>query len=65
MATAEDASATTDSTQVEEIGQTVDELTDHHGEPTQRITDLEEVEHPHLNADQLTDSSPARELNTG
>jgi len=59
MATAEDASATTDSTHVGEIGQTVDELADHYDELTQRITDLEEeVEQLHLNADQPTDSSP-------
>ncbi|UHQ98202.1 hypothetical protein HYG81_19080 (plasmid) [Natrinema zhouii] len=59
MATADDSSATTDSTRVEEIEQTIEELADHHDELTQRITDLEEeVEQLHLNADQPTDSSP-------
>jgi len=59
MATVGDASATTDSTRVEEIGQTVDKLADHHDELTQRITDLEEeVEQLHLNADQPTGFSP-------
>jgi hypothetical protein len=41
MATVGDTSATTDSTRVEEIGQTVDKLADHHDELTQQITDLE------------------------
>lgn len=42
MATVGDASATSHSTRVEEIGQTVDKLADYYHELTQRITDLEE-----------------------
>ena len=60
IATAEDTSATIDSTPADEIAQTVDELADYHDELTQRISDLEEeVEQLHLNDDQLTDSSPS------
>lgn len=60
IATAEDASTTTDSTPVDEIDQPVDELANHHDELTQRVSDLEEkVEQFHLNDDQPTDSSPS------
>jgi len=60
IATAEDTSATIDSTPVDEIEQTVDELADHHNELTQRISDLEEeVEQFHLNDDQPTGTSPS------
>ncbi|WP_143114439.1 hypothetical protein [Halopenitus persicus] len=60
MATVEDTSSTTESTPVDELGQTVDELADYHDELTQRISDLEEeVEQLHPNDDQLTDSSPS------
>jgi len=58
IATAEDTSATIDSTPVDEIEQTVDELADYHDELTQRISDLEEeVEQLHLNDDQSTNPS--------